>query len=224
MRELQILLAMVSQPEQAAELSRALGIIYKAPGTNVVSSIVKIERSESSLARNEATLSPRNKYLQNERIVSLPSIVKTEGPKYFGARSVATISSPNNAEGPESLLARNEATPSLPNKYLQNERIVSLPSIAKTGGPKSFGARFAVTLSSPNNAEGPESSLTRIAATLSSPNNALHFYRKICWSLLNHHQTLQNLCWIRRKGLLRITGEMEMLVPKKRLYLVTLLY
>ncbi|XP_062003487.1 FRIGIDA-like protein 5 [Rosa rugosa] len=119
------------------------------------------------------TLSPPNKYLQNERIVSLPSIAKTEGPKSFGARFAATLSSPNNAEGPESSLARNEATLSPPNKYLQNERIVSLPSIAKAEGPKSFGARFAATLSSPNNAEGPESSLARNAATLSSPNNAL---------------------------------------------------
>ncbi|XP_062004999.1 FRIGIDA-like protein 5 [Rosa rugosa] len=110
LRELRSLLAMVSQPEQAAELSRALGITDKAPGTNVVSSIVKTERSESSLARNEATLSPPNKYLQNERIVSLPSIAKTEGPKSFGARFAATLSSPNNAEGPESSLARNEAT------------------------------------------------------------------------------------------------------------------
>ncbi|PRQ42020.1 hypothetical protein RchiOBHm_Chr3g0453091 [Rosa chinensis] len=132
LRELRSVLAMVSQPEQAAELSRALGITDKAPGTNVVSSIVKTERSESSLARNEATLSPSNKYLQNERIneriVSLPSIAKTEGPKTFGARFAATLSSPNNAEGPESSLSRNAATLYSLNNALQKNLLVTLKS------------------------------------------------------------------------------------------------
>lgn len=41
--ELQSLLAMVEQPEQASELSRALGITDEVPGTNINSSIVKIE-------------------------------------------------------------------------------------------------------------------------------------------------------------------------------------
>nr|XP_011466363.1 PREDICTED: FRIGIDA-like protein 5 isoform X2 [Fragaria vesca subsp. vesca] len=76
LRELRMLLDMVSQPEQVAELSRALGITDKAPVMNAVSSIVKSEPSESSLARNEAILSPPNNNTQNERIVSLSSIAK----------------------------------------------------------------------------------------------------------------------------------------------------
>ncbi|XP_004289329.1 PREDICTED: uncharacterized protein LOC101309976 [Fragaria vesca subsp. vesca] len=78
LRELRMLLDMVSQPEQVAELSRALGITDKAPVTNVVSSIVKSEPSESSLARNVSILSPPNNSTQNERIVSLSSIAKIE--------------------------------------------------------------------------------------------------------------------------------------------------
>ncbi|XP_050383977.1 uncharacterized protein LOC126800631 [Argentina anserina] len=96
LRELRSLLAMVSQPEQAAELSRELGITDETPVANVISSIVKTERSESLLPRDEATLSASNNQIQNENIVSLPSIVKIERPESSLARNVATLSSPNN--------------------------------------------------------------------------------------------------------------------------------
>ncbi|XP_004302485.1 PREDICTED: protein FRIGIDA-like [Fragaria vesca subsp. vesca] len=128
LRELRMLLDMVSQPEQVAELSRALGITDKAPVMNAVSSIVKSEPSESSLARNEAILSPPNNNTQNERIVSLSSIAKIKVPESFGTRNSTTLSSLNNAEQPESCLTSNVATFSSTNNSSQKNLLVALQS------------------------------------------------------------------------------------------------
>ncbi|KAL6143247.1 hypothetical protein ACLB2K_053942 [Fragaria x ananassa] len=129
LRELRMLLDEVSQPDEVAELSRALGIIDTASAVaRVVSSIVKTERLESSLPRNESILSPPKNNIQNERIVSLPLISKIEVPESFGTINATTLSSPNSTEQPESSLGRNAATLSSPNTSLQKDLLVVLQS------------------------------------------------------------------------------------------------
>ncbi|PQQ11471.1 uncharacterized protein Pyn_34625 [Prunus yedoensis var. nudiflora] len=54
-RELQSLLALVTQPEDATDLSQALGITNKAPAGSTLSFPVKTEEPESSQVRNVAT-------------------------------------------------------------------------------------------------------------------------------------------------------------------------
>ncbi|XP_004288228.1 PREDICTED: uncharacterized protein LOC101305108 [Fragaria vesca subsp. vesca] len=65
-RELQSLLGVVQKPKQASQLSRDLGIKDNALGTSIISSLIKTEEPESSLAINAATLSFPNSSSQND--------------------------------------------------------------------------------------------------------------------------------------------------------------